>query len=310
MWSPLEDGLSVSGLNLWLQDHVAFELYYLQRMEAVEAWNKNIAFGTLVQAGIEGYINSAYNTKGLSRFIQQEYLKQSEKYALSEEIARWARLAVHLTNNFVDHYQDDINLISSSEVHYKQVCILPSKREITLHGHLDGVGDKLIFENKVRGRWSEEKIAENIQWDLQYNYYCLLFFLTHGHTPETVWYQHIRRPGDFGFRGPKKRKTEDSDDYQTRLFEHITNNRDYYFYRFQGAPSRTKLEQFCFASLYPILEAFLNWYEFVTTESADYNCHHWMTPYGLYNPFVEGTEEKFRNYRLTGSHIGLKSRDA
>ena len=128
MWSPLEDGLSVSGLNLWLQDHVAFELYYLQRMEAVEAWNKNIAFGTLVQAGIEGYINSAYNTKGLSRFIQQEYLKQSEKYALSEEIARWARLAVHLTNNFVDHYQDDINLISSSEVHYKQVCILPSKR--------------------------------------------------------------------------------------------------------------------------------------------------------------------------------------
>ena len=78
----------------------------------------------------------------------------------------------------------------------------------------------------------------------------------------------------------------------------------------RGAPSQTKLEQFCFASLYPILEAFLNWYEFVTTESADYNCHHWMTPYGLYNPFVEGTEEKFRNYRLTGSHIGLKSRDA
>ncbi len=58
----------------------------------------------------------------------------------------------------------------------------------------------------------------------------------------------------------------------------------------------------------PMLEAFMDWYEYMITpnRSGVLNRVHWTTPYGLYNPFMEGTQERFRQYRIDGSLEGLR----
>lgn len=60
--------------------------------------------------------------------------------------------------------------------------------------------------------------------------------------------------------------------------------------------------------MFPMLEAFLDWYEYMVSpqKSSTVNRVHWTTPYGLYNPFMEGTQERFRQYRIDGSLDGLR----
>lgn len=306
VWSPTDNGLSVSGLNLWLQDRFAFNVYYLEGLEAVQTWRKEMAYGSLVQAGIEGWIKTQ-QTKGMLRFIQQEFDRQVEEYGLSEEIEWWAKLACHQCSIFVDLYAHDLPQLTTSERHAEALITLPSGREIKLHGYLDGEGPAILFENKVRGKWDVDVLTDNLPMDLQYNYYLLLL-QSEGTLPDLVWYQHCRRPGSWGFKGPRRKKSESKDEHRLRTEQHMTDNKDYYFYRYFGKPTLQDLEKFCYACMYPMLEAFLDWYEFKMSSDSPPNRFDWMTPYGLYNPFTEGTPEKFREYRLTGSSAGLRRR--
>lgn len=309
VWSPAVNGLSLSGLELWLVDRVAFEVSYLRDMEAVEPWNKNTQYGSLVQAGIEGYIKTR-QPRGAARFIQQEFEKQVSQYEDYDDIAWWASLAQHQVTTWIDLYGADLDLykITSSEAHHKIDLTLPSGRPITLHGYIDGEGDDILMENKCRGEWDEDSIAREIDRNLQVNYYLLMYKARHGSLPSRMWYQHIRRPGGFAYRGPAKKAKETRDEYKLRLAEAINTNRDYHFFRYWIRPDEDRFNRFLHGCLYPMLEAFLDWYIYMThpNRKDELNKYHWMTPYGLYNPFTEGTTERFRNFRLTGSTIGLR----
>jgi len=313
-WNPLEHGLSVSGLQLWLQDRFAFRAKYIEGWEPVEPWNNKLAYGSLFQSGIEGYIKSDHQIRGALRFIQQACGREIDKYNLVDEISWWSKLACHQISVFIDYYKDDpyynLSLITNSERHLSSVITLPSSRKIKLHGYIDGEGDGLLFENKVRGNWDTEVLANNLALDLQYNYYCLLL-REEEKLPTTVWYQTCRRATAWGFKGPRRKKRETSEEFLDRVSEHMTSNPEYYFYRYLGKPTETDLDLFCSAALTPMLEAFLDWHEHqlkIQMGIESINKTDWMTPYGLYNPFVEGTIERYRNYRLTGSTIGLKQK--
>ena len=309
IWSPVANGLSLSALELWLVDKVAFEVSYLRDLEAVEPWNKNMMYGSLIQAGIEGYIKTR-QPRGAAKFIQTEYEKQVAKYDDLDEISWWAILAQHQVTTFVDIYGADLDLyhVDKSECQHKIELILPSGRPIVLNGFIDGEGDGVIMENKCRGEWNEDDIAREIDRNLQINMYQLLYKATYGFLPERIWYQHIRRPCGFGYRGPRQKAKESRTDYRTRLAEAIDTDRDYHFFRYWVRPDAERFERFMHGCLYPMLEAFLDWYIYMThpNRKDEVNKFHWATPYGLYNPFMEGTQERFRNFRLTGSTLGLR----
>ena len=313
-WNPTVHGLSYSCLNLWLQDRFACEVSYIQNLEAVESWNYQMKYGNLIQAGIEGFIKTG-TMKGGFRFIQVEYQSQVDYYGMNKDITWWAKLAEHTLSAFVQRYKTDhqypLSLIEKSEENLRAEITLPSSgRTVILNMYLDGEWSEGIMENKVRGKWNPEAIAREIKWDLQYNIYVIAKYLTSGIVPSKVWYQHILRPGSFGYRGPKKRKTDTPDSHMGRIVAHMKENPDTYFYRFIGRPSLSDIERFSHACLYPMLEGFLDWYEHVTAPDRDLRENHvdWIQPYGLYNPFVMGTEERFRTYRLTGSPIGLRKK--
>lgn len=152
IWSPVANGLSLSALEMWLVDRVAFEVSYLRDLEAVESWNKNMMYGSLIQAGIEGYIKTR-QPRGAAKFIQTEYEKQVAKYDDIDEISWWATLAQHQVTTFTDLYAADLDLfhVDKSECQHKIELILPSGRPIVLNGFIDGEGDGVIMENKCRG---------------------------------------------------------------------------------------------------------------------------------------------------------------
>lgn len=309
IWSPVVNGLSLSALELWLIDRVAFECSYLRDLEAVEPWNKNMQYGSLIQAGIEGFIKTR-QTRGAAKFIHNEFEKQCSSYDDYDEIAWWSNLAQHQVSTFIDIYGKDLDTygVTKSECQHKIELVLPSGRPIVLNGYLDGEGDNIVMENKCRGDWDADSLARELDYNLQVNMYQLLYKATHGHLPERIWYQHIRRPCGFGYAGPRKKTAESQDEYRLRIAEAIDTNRDYHFYRYWIKPDEERHNRFMHGCLYPMLEAFIDWYIYMThpDRKNEVNKYHWIQPYGLYNPFTEGTQERFRNFRLTGSTLGLR----
>jgi hypothetical protein len=309
VYNPNTYGLSVSALNLWLVNRVAFELSYFHNFEPVEPWNKNTGYGSLIGAGIEGWIKTR-ELRGVSRFIETQYRQELAKFNEFEELSWWAQLAEHQTRVFVSRYEKDFDKydIHEAEDKHKVVIDLPSSRQITLAGRMDGVGKNILFEHKAKADWNTEKVASEIDLDLQYNFYLLLYLATYDRLPSRVWYQHSRRAGGFAYNGPRKKSTESKSDYLERVKDDITEYPDNYFYQFISIPERARFDRFLHICLYPILESFLDWYEYMTHPQRKdiVNKNHWLTPYGLYNPYVEGTDERFRTYALTGSTLGLK----
>lgn len=312
IWHPVDNGLSVSGLNLWLIDRFAFETTYIAGYEEVQPWRKETAYGNLFWSAVEGWIKTQQQ-RGLARFLQQQYQEQVNEHGYGEEIAWWAKLAGFQAEQFVMTYDRDkkmpLSLVTKSERNCRVTIDLPSGRKITLNCYLDGEGDGLLMENKVRGKIDREAIAENIKYDLQYNLYLLALYNESGEVPTKVWYQTCLRPCGFGY-GVRKKSKEDNDAFLERIKGYILMNPDAHFYRYVGRPTKAGLQKVCHAMLYPMLESFLDWYDYITDPERDskVNRFQWMTPYGLYNPFTEEVKERFRNYRLTGSTAGLRKR--
>lgn len=315
VWSPIDDGLSVSGLQLWLQDRFAFKVRYIEGYEEVQPFSAPLAYGNLIQSGIEGWVETGGQKAGMLKFIKNEYDRLVDRNGTMEEIDWWTHLAMHQADLFLQHYADDPHIttseITKSERNVRVECPLPSGRAITLNCYLDGEGDNLLFENKVRGRWSAEKISANISMDLQLNYYLLALWCESGEIPQNVWYQHQLRVGGWGSKGPRKTKKETDLEHLERVKTWMSANPDEVFFRYVVRPTPLDVQRFAHACLYPMLEAFLDWYEYVEKVRLGEPCVNrwdWMSPYGLYNPFVEGTDEKFRHYRLTGTPNGLRKR--
>lgn len=322
VWSPYSHGLSVSSLQLWAVDRVGCELRLLRNRRAIEPWRKETSFGNLFQAAYEGWVK--HREKGMLKRHAEEVDKQIViNPEAKDDIVTWGTLALRLFSEcFLKRYEAEMKSVVRSEEHHKARIDLPSGRQIVLHGYIDGEFDKLpastplvgnafgFCENKTRSDWDQEKLVDELPWDLQTNIYLLLYRAKYGKLPSRVWYQHIRRPGGFAYRGPRQKTNEPLKAWHGRIVEHIREDllNDYHFYRFWLKPTMTGLERFCWGALYPMLEAFLDWYDYLIHPDRDniVNRVHWFQPYGIYNPFENGRPESFRNYRLTGSTAGLR----
>lgn len=310
IWNPLVNGLSVSALELWLVNKVAFELSYFHNLMPVEVWNKNMCYGSLMGAGIEGWIKHR-ERRLASRYIEVEMQKQIQQFGEYEEIMWWTQLAEQECLSFINRYEVDLNkyAIIHAERKHKIRIELPSGREITLKGYTDGESEdgSVLFEHKARAEWNVEAIADEIDLNLQIGFYCLLLWAKNGRLPDTILYHHSRRPGGFRYRGPKIKKEESKAAYLERCIEYMMDNTDDHFHQFVARPTEDRFYRFLYVCLYPILESFVDWFIERTHPDRDnqINRTHWMTPYGLYNPYLEGTAERFRQFAITGTTIGL-----
>jgi hypothetical protein len=274
-------------------------------------------YGSLVGAGIEGYIKTRQEI-GAARFIETEYQKQVAEFGTSDEISWWTQLAQAQVQIWIKHYAADLDRlqIKEAETYHELEIKLPSGRTLKLHGYTDGEGPISFMEGKVRSEWDTESVASEIQLNLQLNVYTLMFQIKHGRLPSNIWYQHTRRPCGWnygsgaGSSGPRRKKNESDEVFKKRIITFMNDEPDYHFFRYFVRPNQDTVSRFQHLILFPMLEAFLDWYEwYIHPDRANQvNRFHWTTPYGLYNPFLEGTAERFRSFRLTGSTLGLRPR--
>ena len=310
LWCPLKHGLSYSGLSMWLVDREAFRLRYFERLEPVPEWDKAIHTGQLVQAAIEGWILTGTDT-GMSRFHSEEYNNQLKEFGDADKMEPWFHVSKSLVETWLVHLQQKIQQREwqHSERKVEGVTALPSGRQIKLKAYLDGeyetpTGGMGLMENKCRGGIAKERIISEIKWDLQYNIYLYLKFIETGQLCEEVWYQTFKRPS------LRQKKAESKEGYIDRMCEDIRENPDEYMFLYLSRPTMKECRAFAHGCLYPLLDDFLDWYEnFTGTQQIGKKnpySNHYVMPYGIYNPFLEGTDERFRSYRLTGSRYGLR----
>lgn len=308
-WDPRVHGLSYSALNTWLVDKEAANVQYLLGYRPVQAWNHKMCYGNLVQSGIEGFIKTQ-SIKGAYRFITNQQREYTEQFGNEPDILWWSKLAMIQVEAFVSSQRSVLEQFTDSERNYRPEIELPSGRKIVLNSYLDGEGflaDGMpqILENKVRGKIKSYEISEFIQHDLQLNIYLFCYYQVTGVLPRRVVYYTQLRPGDWGYRGPKKRKSETVEGHLSRIEEHIKENPEYYVYKYNVNPTLSSVNKFAHGCLYPMLESFLDWYEYMTGPKTEVNKYHWMSPYGTYSPFTMDVEENFRNFRINGTFRGL-----
>jgi hypothetical protein len=303
-------------------DPIACELRYLRDLEAVEPWRKEMSYGSFFQAAVEGYVKEG--VRSACSFVDETADSQITRNPESKsDILFWADLAKSLFLKCYLPRYPEVSCITKSERHVAADISLPSGRVVKLHGYLDAEFEKLppglgpvtgcwgFGEHKCRGEWNEQTIAENIPWDLQTNIYTLLLFAERGEIPPAVWYQHCRRPGGFAYGGPRQGKNETLQQWGSRVIKTIeADTSDYHFFRFWHRPTRAGLERFLWGFLYPYLEHFLDWYDYMVDPNRDQrvNKYHWIRPYGVYDNFMTTFPEAYRNYRVTGSTRGLRKK--
>lgn len=126
-----------------------------------------------------------------------------------------------------------------------------------LMGRFDGVYTAKtktlwLFDAKNKSQIVEEQLGETLLRDFQINFYLLAVRILTGKIPAGFLYNVIRRPN------LKVGKAESLEQYRARIVEHIKEDPEHYFKRYEVCVSKEDLDQFE-KELRGILLEFYNW---------------------------------------------------
>lgn len=247
--------------------------------------------------------------------------------ASGEEIEHWYRVCV----GQFSVYQNIYNLPGKpfyQEQLFSVKYPLPSGRYVRLRGKMDAVfvinrNYLYLQENKSKSQFSADKLSMELDSDLQTMMYLTALDLLHtGKEVSGVFYNVARRPlsdrtGKFNISQRKGRKTkkgvvgaETKDEYYARLKALIEENQDYFFFRTRLEISRKDLVKFQQQCLIPLLEDLCNWWEWISKDPFNPwrkgNKIHYRSPFGVYDPLLEGRQDLYCQYLRTGNRSGLE----
>jgi len=119
---------------------------------------------------------------------------------------------------------------------------IPNRRT-WLMGRFDGVYTSKtkslwLFDAKNKSQIVEEQLGETLLRDFQINFYLLAVRILTGKIPAGFLYNVIRRPN------LKVGKAESLDQYRARIVEHIKEEPEHYFKRYEVCVSKSDLDQF------------------------------------------------------------------
>jgi len=344
-WKPLwkgpeEDGVTQSLLSRFLVCRERFRLTVVEGLREADHYRHALEYGQMWHACEEEYAR----TKGADDNWQRallDYAKQlCVKYRLEQDrIQKDYNVCRTQFPIYLDYRkkQKCTQLLAEQtfEVPYK----LPSGRTVKLRGKWDGVnlvgaGKKAgiyLLEHKTKGQIVEEKIAGQLQFDLQtMTYLVALEEVQKNPTGDTlvglscnplkgVIYNVVRRPlagGKHSIRphAAKSLKTkpdvpaETMDHYYARLGGLIAEEPEYYFMRWTVTVTQAEIERFKREFLDPILEQLCEWWDWIVSKPEDIFAEsvHYRTPYGVYNILAEGGTSPLDEYLATGSMTELE----
>ncbi len=212
---------------------------------------------------------------------------------------------------YVDHWKksDRKREYIFWEEDFQYAYKLPSGRVIPLFGRFDAgfrVGKSTYLqENKTKGNIDHEGLMHSAHKDLQVMYYTICMRRLYPNVRGTL-YNIIKRP--LSDRFPlRQKKTESRKEFHQRVLTGIDENREQHFSRYTIPTTNHDVEIFKRQTFIPLLETVADWWDSIKDNPHDPwgSSHHWVRPYGVYDPMTLGRRGDLFGYLTTGSRQGI-----
>jgi hypothetical protein len=293
MWKGPSEGLSQSLISKFLECPFRFYIYAILGLEEDRPPNINLVWGNGFHKGLEklfdfyqtnpeGEFNEALNY--VWPFILEEVNKYSKETQLPTTVP-------HSIKEMIKIYPlpQEIGQIES-EVTFTYPFTLPSGREVSFRGKVDGLGPTTLIEHKCKGKFDSLQTFKETAYDLQTNLYCWI------QEREKIVYDLIRIP-EAQYFSPKPSQHELPENFTYRLF-HNYNGKNYPVKRFrkywidQLTIHLPRFQQLSVVNhtIVPLAERIYDWYEYVTQPGFDienpkwYNGTFYKTPIRHFDP--------------------------
>lgn len=339
LWrGPDIDGVTQSMLGRFLCCRERFRLLVVEGLRPREDFNHRLEYGNMWHLCEEHFANGQPWEDALKTYSRG----LCKKYPLQvEQVEKWYNVCKTQFPIYVDWWKKHSDVTNRTPLLQEQVFsvpyTLPSGRAVKLRGKWDSVdiigkGKRAgiyLQENKTKGDVDEQKIAQQLSFDLQTMFYLIALEEARNQPDEAyvgdewqtpirgVRYNVVRRPLSGGLhtisQGKPTKKNpsgESSADFYQRLADRIKGDPEFFFLRFRVEITQHDVDRFKHRCLNPILEQLCDWWECVgkaelLEEDPFDNSAHYQFPYGITNPMTERYGSDLDNYVNTGSEIGL-----
>lgn len=326
--NPLWDGPSGTGpnggitftmLSRFLSCRERFRIQYLEGLQVRDTFNHRLEFGNMWHICEEALAASGVGIAPNGNDTLASYCNGlSKKYPLArQEIAHWhemCRAEFPLYTAYWTHLKQQhptTTLLQEQvfDIPYK----LPSGLIVRLRGKWDRVdlcnGKVYLGENKTKSQIDPVKIKHQLSFDLQ-----TLMYLT-AMQGDQSYLGDIKYP-IVGVRYNIVRRSahKSPESMLKKIQEDVANGRGgEWFSRWVIDITSDDIQTFKEQCLNPILEGLCDWYGWATSvdpapEEYGYGIHY-RTPFGIFNPMMEGGSSEYDDYLATGSTDGLERTD-
>lgn len=355
-----EGGLTFSLLSRWLVCRDRFRLKVVEGVDEDEGFRPALEYGSLWHEAEEAHAGGKPWLPAMRKYYQ--HLMKTYQ-ADQGEVRKWFLIAKATFPVYIHwwktHATERARKPLMEEVAFRVPYRLPSGRSIILRGKFDCVflerKSVLLQENKSKGRIDEQGIQNTTFQNLQTGIYqtslrtslkktpegrafCpdlgdpdLVFPIPQGARITGTLYNVVRRPlaDPFGPGSIRQKKKETEGQFYKRLAQTVEEQGSKFFHRWKIQLNQTDIQTFQDQVLHPILEQFLDWWEWIELDPAHpfrLPTHadlertrairglrggglHWRSPWGVYSSLGQGFRGDFFDYLTTGQTQGLKSLD-
>lgn len=343
---PLEDGITFSLLNRFLECRERFRLRVVDGIVDDEGFNKSMEYGSMWHEAEAALAKNPtlinHTCPSIVKAMQGYRDKLLERFPDNhKDIQHWYQVCRTAFPVYVEHWHKTHHTKPLlQEVAFRVPYTLPSGRTLTLRGKWDAVYLKgkhiWLQENKTKGEIDEEGIMATVDQNLQVMFY--LIALDHymqspgifrlpgviATTPEIfkgyklagVMYNVIRRPLADRY-AIRQKKSETPKEFYKRLQEVIREDPDHYFKRWEARITPKDIKTFKHQCFDPILEGLMDWWEHIKACIANSvspyyvfpgeNFNvHYRTPFGIYHSLAGGFRGSYFNLLTKGSQQNLR----
>jgi hypothetical protein len=301
-WDFYRDGISYSLMSKFVICPERFRVYTVMGLRQSER-KEAMEFGTIFHKALEFAAKGMTTTEVVSRLMKWKHASGADSML--------CRQAAILVPHYQHFYSGDKFKYVAQEQVFKNPYKLSNGKTTWLRGRMDEIflRDKALWlqENKTKSRIDEDKITVTLPNDLQTMFYVYNMGLIYDRTIGGVLYNVIRKP-------ELKQKMKESDvAFLTRINNDILERPDHYFKRWEVELVRKDIDDFHDKVIGPTLERVAIWWESIKNNPFDpwhlpdgrVNPHHWLRPFGIYDPMSLGRGDYF-DYVTSGSTLGLE----
>jgi hypothetical protein len=300
---PEIGGITTSQLSQFIVCRERFRMRMLLGLKESEDYQEKMEYGNLWHAAMEAHALGQDWKQAINREASNQFSNWPSATKTINRLVTCCHAQVELWIRMLPSFNQThwVRRTLHAEYEFAEYYTLPSGRRILMRGKMDGFegwprkhGQSIILrEYKTRGDKETEDTTDYLHRDLQVNFYLMALpavikrLSLHGN-PVAIRYILVQRPN--GARNAVRlRQKETESQFTHRIVRKMLQEPDDQFSLIYHGITPDLTNKFQSECLHPVLEQLCDWWDEQCSPPADGRLrHHWLTPFGIYNPLAEG----------------------